>query len=182
MIARPRQSNPSLAIKLVACAITFGVQTGCSAPARTIQPVDRSGLSSVAYAHSIANAPVASVGSAAKLLVDLSVSREEETGAAKLTEAAAFDTLLARESIRAAWNLSPDSVLDAGTLAYMLRAEGHLKPSTNERLASVTRLGDRRYALRSCIADGLLPAQRADAPISGGALLDAAAKLAERIE
>lgn len=182
MTAQPRQSTPLLALTAVASAITLGALAGCSSAARTVTPVDRTGLSSVAYAHSIANAPVATVGSAAKLLVDLSAGGEGADDDAELTESSAYDGLLARGSIRSAWGLSTNAVLDAGTLAFMLRAEGDLVQSTNERLASFTGLGDRRYALRSCIADGLLPPQRADAPVSGGALLDAVANLAERID
>lgn len=182
MNTRPRRPMTAPVLTAVSCAVASWTCLGCSTAARTIQPVDRSGLSSVAYAHSVANAPVATVGSAARLLADLSAHTEDGNDGSKRSEAAAYDALVARGSIRAAWNVSPNAILDAGTLAYMLRAEGGLTPSTNERLASFTGLGDRRYALRSCIADGLLPPQREDAPVSGGALLEAVAALANRMD
>ena len=66
-----------------------------------------------------------------------------------------------------------------GTLAHMLRTICRMPWSLSELLSRPTGLGDRRYALRTCIDEGILPYGRADDPVCGGGLL-AAISQAER--
>lgn len=72
------------------------------------------------------------------------------------------------------WKLGYDSVLDKGTLAYMLRTACDFPQSINEVvLVRGLGLGDRRYALKTCIYEGIMPYGRADEPVTGGELLSA---------
>jgi hypothetical protein len=90
-------------------------------------------------------------------------------------------TLLSRRVIRPEWALDADQVLDFGTLAYMLRRVGGLRPGVNELLAEPTGIGSRRYALRTCVAEGLLPYAQPYQPVSGGALLAAITRTMDRL-
>lgn len=56
-----------------------------------------------------------------------------------------------RGIVRAAWDLQPDNVIDAGSVAYMVCQICDLKGGVNARLLRPTRLGDRRYALRELV-------------------------------
>ncbi|MCH7886209.1 MAG: glycosyltransferase, partial [Planctomycetes bacterium] len=84
-----------------------------------------------------------------------------------------WDELSRRRAVLSTWHLQPGQVLDKATLAYMLRTLCDLPRSLNETLASATGLGDRRYALRTCIDGGLLPYGRPHDPVTGGELLSA---------
>jgi hypothetical protein len=95
-------------------------------------------------------------------------------GGAKATDfEARRAVLVGMGALQESWKLDPQSVLNKGTLAYMLRVVCHLLPSINERLASPTGLGMRRWALRNCVHVGLLDPGNETDPVTGGELLSA---------
>ena len=70
--------------------------------------------------------------------------------------------------------LTPDSVLDKGTLAFMLRCVCELPRGVNEVvLVDGLGVGDRRYALKTCIYEGLMPYGQARDPVTGGEVVSA---------
>ncbi len=145
---------------------------GCTAPRRTLTaPADPAVLDDAAFLHYLASVPTVTVGEGGRgvlLLLGPTTdwpSVEEQT--AKLREAGA---------LKDDWGLKPDDTLDKGTLSYMLTAILQTPPSVNEKLATITGLGDRRYALKNCIDLGLLPYGLPHEAVTGGELLTALRK------
>lgn len=115
-------------------------------------------MSEMVFLHYLATAPTVSVGEGKRAVLQLL----PDVDIAAMT----------RES----WGLSEGDLLDKGTLAYMLRTACLLPRGVNEMLlANTVGLGDRRYALRTCIYEGLMPSGRATEPVTGGELLSAIA-------
>jgi hypothetical protein len=151
------------------------VLAGCSAPHRTYQPPqDPSALDDTALLHYLAAVPTVTVAEGVRavgLLLDPTPGpasfddqrrRLEEVGA-----------------LKPGWGLAPDETLEKGTLAFMLSVVCKTPRSLNESAASLTNLGDRRYALKTCIDEGLLPYGLPHDPVTGGELLSALSR-AER--
>ena len=82
-------------------------------------------------------------------------------------------------ALKPGWRLQPLDTLDKGTLGYMLTAICKTPRSLTEAASAVTGLGDRRYALKTCIDEGLLPYGVAHDAVTGGELISALSK-AER--
>lgn len=138
----------------VICLVSF-VVAGCHRPLRAPDNrQDTSALSDMAFLHYLAGAPTVTVKEGMRAM-----------------------NLLAQEDHRAfvdwkRWNLDEDSVLDKGTFAFMLRSVCDLPRGFNEVvLAKGLGLGARRYAMKTCIYEGLMPYGRASEPITGGELL-----------
>ena len=129
---------------------------GCHGSNRFAAPrQDTAALSDMVFLHYLATAPTVTVEEGARAVSMLSEKREAEF-------------------TKSQWGLAPDSVLDKGTLAYMLRCVCQLPRGVNEVvLVDGVGLGDRRYALQTCIYEGLMPYGRASDPITGGELLSA---------
>ncbi len=156
-------------------AISF---PGCTAPQRSYQPsVDQVKLNDVSFLHYLADLPVVTVdeGMRAVLMLD-GVSGQTLS----------FDEQMASLSrsgtMKAAWKLRSGQILDKGTLAFMLRTLCRLPRGLNERLAALTGLGDRRYALKTCIDEGLMPHGLAYEPVTGGELLTAIITTEKRLD
>ena len=117
---------------------------------------DTSSMSEMVFLHYLATAPTVSVGEGKRAIAML------------LPEADA--DVLTRDS----WDLSDGDLLDKGTLAYMLRTACRLPRGVNEAVfADTLGWGDRRYALKTCTYEGIMPYGRADEPVTGGELLSA---------
>lgn len=158
------------------CIMFFALVGGCAAPQRAFSPAqDPATLDDVSFLHYLATVPVVSVdeGMRAVLLLTDSPARHK-------TFEQRFQALHEHGAAKKAWKLAADQILDYGTLAFMLRVTGELPPSLNERLASVTGLGDRRYALKTCIYEGLLPHGLSGQPVTGGELLSALTEFERR--
>ncbi len=148
-------------------AVLFVMCTSCAMPLRSFEPVqDPDTLNDVAFTHYLATVPVVSVAEAARAVLMIVGSSEQWP-----TFEQQWDELSRRQAIKPAWRLQPGQVLDKGTLAYMVRTLCDLPRSFNETLASSTGVGERRYALRTCIDQGLLPAGRPHDPVTGGEIL-----------
>ncbi len=148
---------------------------GCSLPVRTFKPEqDPAKLDDLRFVHYLASVPVVTVDEGLRGVLTLTGD-----GSRFRTFEKRLDELTSRGAIRAAWKLKPDQILDKGTLAYMLRTICKLPRGLNEWIARVTRLGERRYALKTCIYWKIMPAAVAQEPIRGGELVAALAE-AER--
>ncbi|MEK6799687.1 MAG: hypothetical protein AABZ12_12030 [Planctomycetota bacterium] len=153
-------------LAILATVISLG---GCLAPPRSfIPPVDPTRLDDVAFVHYLANTPTATVAEGARAVLLLVGS----TSQWPLVEAQ-LDELTRRGAVKPAWRLAPDQTLDRGTLAFMLRTLCGLPRGINEKAASLTGLGDRRYAVRACADAGLLSYGLPHDPVSGGELVTA---------
>lgn len=151
---------------------SFILGCGCASPVRTFVPsVDPTTLDDASFLHYLATVPTVSVdeGLRGVLLLD-------EDGS-KLTS---FEERLAilteRGAVKAAWRLKADRTLDHGTLAYMLTRTSAMRGSVSEFLSRPTGWGDRRYALKSCIDEGLFGYALPHEPVSGGQFVAALSK------
>ena len=136
--------------------LPFLVLAGCHAPNTANAPrQDTSGMSDMVFLHYLATAPTVTVSEGVRSVLMLS----------EVTEA---------DLTKPQWDLGPDSTLDKGTLAYMLRCVCGLPRGVNEVvLVGGVGLGERRYALQTCIYEGLMPYGRASEPVTGGEVLSA---------
>jgi hypothetical protein len=158
-----RSAAPAACTSLLFCV------AGCTAPLRTYHPAqDPSSLDDVAFLHYLATAPVVTVDEGMRAVLML-----KGVNARQMTYAERFDVLQEVGAVNTTWHLKPEQVLDKGTLAYMLRTVCGLPRSLNELLAGFLGLGDRRYALRTCVHEGLMPYDLPHRPVKGGEMLSA---------
>jgi hypothetical protein len=125
-------------------------------------------LDDVAFLHYLATVPVVTVDEGMRGLLLL---RGE--GAKPVTFNERHVAFCRLGVVKASWHLSPGQILDKGTLAYMLREVCGLRRGFNERLAGVVALGERRYALKACMDQGLMSYGLAREAVSGGDMLSA---------
>lgn len=155
--------------QLTCCVVGYLIVSGCATPRRTFTPpVDPATLDDVAFLHYLAVVPVVSVdeGFRAVLMLD-----QEKVEAATFEDR--MEILTQRGAIKPAWRLEADRTLDQGTLAFMLTAVCKTPRSVSESLAVPTGWGDRRYALKTCVSEGLLEYGLPHDPVTGGQLLSA---------
>lgn len=148
------------------------LQVNCIAPRREIvPPVDPSTLDDTAYLHYLATAPTVSVAEGVRAVGLLAYPTQKLT-----TFEDQRSHLESVGALKSGWRLRPHDTLDKGTLAYMLTAICKTPRSLNETASAVTGLGDRRYALKTCIDEGLLPYGVAHDAVTGGELISAMTK------
>ena len=157
--------------------VIFLAATGCSQTRTRLEPnPDPALMDDVTFLHHLRTRPVVSVDEGMRAVLLLRGSTEQwPTYKERRME------LERLEAVQAAWNLHADARLDKGTLAYMVHGIAALRPSVNDRLASLTGLGDRRYALRTCIHEGLMPYGIAAEAVTGSELVALLASLESRV-
>lgn len=163
---RESRVRPVSAVGLVVCAaVAVG---GCHAPQRSFQPPrDPDTLSDVEFLHYLPTVPVATVDEGMRAVLMLSGSKSLGTFEQR------FGALRARGAVKESWRLGANQILDKGTLAYMLQTVCRMPSSGGKILSSWTRLGERRYAVRTCVDEGVLQYGVPHAPVRGGELLSA---------
>lgn len=153
------------------------VLTGCALPNRTIQPAHRANdLDDVRFTHYLATVHTVTVDEGMRAVLML-IGDTKQWPAFEDR----FLALDSRGAFKSSWGLQADQILDQGTLAYMLRNICDIGPGLNESLATFTGLGDRRYALKTCIYEDLLPFTQAHQPVTGGELQSALTRAENRM-
>jgi hypothetical protein len=150
-------------------------QVNCAAPRRVIAPsVDPSALDDTAFLHYLATVPTVTVAEGVRAIGILVGPTQQPT---------TFENHRTRleqlGALKTSRRLQPYNTLDKGTLAYMLAVVCKTPRSLTETASAVTGLGERRYALKTCIDEGLLSYGLPHDPVTGGELLSALSK-AER--
>jgi len=167
-----RRRNRQLEIgnwKLGLCAVGCLLACGCSAPRRTFAPpVDPGTLDDSAFLHYLAGVPAVTVDEGFRAVLLLDVDKVEAP-----TFRDRVGVLIDRGAVKAAWGLDADQTLDHGTLAHILTVVCETPRSVSESLASRAGWGDRRYALKTCVAEGLLPYALPHNAVTGGELMAA---------
>lgn len=154
---------------MILVGVEVGAGSGCQMPQREFRPdYDPNQLNDTAYMHHLAAMPVVTVAEGLRGVLLLTEDGHELT-----TYEARYRSLEDRGAIQSAWKLQANQVLDKGTLAYLLRVVCDLPRSLNERIAARTGLGDRRFALQTCVYEGLQPHAAAHDPVRGGEFLSA---------
>ena len=148
---------------------SVALMAGCTQQRRSFHPsVDAAALNDISFVHYLATVPVVTVDEGLRAVLQLT-----DANARSMTYSERSVTLQRRGAIKASWHLEADRILDKGTLGYMLRIICSLPRGLTESLAETTGLGDRRYALKTCIDAGVLPYGVPHAPVTGGELLSA---------
>ncbi|UCC32570.1 MAG: hypothetical protein JSU86_09855 [Phycisphaerales bacterium] len=141
----------------------------CAMPQRTYQPAqDPATLDDVSFLHYLATVPVVTVDEGMRAVLLLAGD-----GARWSTFDQRYEELRGRGAVKEAWRLEPGRILDKGALAHMLQVICDLPRSLDDVLASKTGVGDRRYALKTCIHEGVMPYGVAHERVTGGELLSA---------
>ncbi len=145
------------------------VVAACAMPQRTFQPErEPASLDDVSFLHYLATVPVVTVHEGMRAVLLLTDDSDKGT-----TFERRYEVLHGRGAVKLSWRLKPGRILSKGTLAYMLRTICRLPRGFNEALSSSTGFGDRRYALKTCIDEGLIPYGLSHEPVTGGELLSA---------
>lgn len=151
--------------------------TGCALPSRTIQPVRRAAdLDDVRFTHYLAAVHTITVDEGMRAVLMLIGDTKQWPAHEDRLRA-----LESRGAFKSSWGLQPDQILDHGTLAYMLRNVCDMEPGLNESVATYTGLGDRRYALKTCIYEGILPYTQSQKPVTGGEMHSALTRAEKRM-
>lgn len=148
------------------------------APRRTFQPEqDVAALDDTSFLHYLATVPTVTVDEGLRGVLILSTPEGDfPTFDDRLAE------LTRQGAIKTRWGLEPDQTLDHGTLAYLLRVLCRTPTSLSAILVLPMGLGDRRYALKTCIDEGLLPYALPNEPVSGGEFVAVLSRAEARIQ
>jgi len=158
----PRWALPSLARSLTV-AVLIMTFAGCAQP-----PVDPNSIADSAFTHYLATVPVVTVDEGSRAVLLLVGSTDQwPTPEDRRAE------LIRRGAFKDEWNLDAGQRLDFGTLGYMLRVTSGAPRGVNEVILGPMGMGARRYALRTCAYENILPYRLENAPVSGGELLSA---------
>jgi hypothetical protein len=146
---------------------------GCSLPRRSFEPAGNPDeLDDTRFLHYLASMPVVTVDEGARAVLML----VGDTGNWS-TPSARWSELMNRGAVRSDWRLDPGDTLDMGTLAFMISRVADVPRGVNSAWSRAIGMGERRYALRACIAAGVLPQSRAGDPVRGGVLVTALTKV-----
>ncbi len=164
------------------CRLSIGMAValtlvGCIAPMRTYQPPqDPATLNETAFLHYLATVPTVTVAEGVRAMVILDKPPQNTP-----TFEDQWAHLVMLGAIKDAWDLRREHTLDKGTLAYMLTVVCKTPRSLSEAASGITGLGDRRYALKTCIDEGLLAYGLPHDAVTGGELLSALSKAEKSI-
>lgn len=160
-------------VRRIAAFVLLGmcvVATSCSQTRSYEPPVDPNTLDETQYVHYLARVPLVTFEEGCRAMVIL---MEGQDRYASHEEREAF--LVSAGAVRESWKLTPEQTLDTGTLAYMLAAACDVPPTAGTALLGSWGLGDRRYALRQVVDEGLLTYAPDYKPVAGGDLVMALA-------
>jgi hypothetical protein len=131
---------------LLAAVLCLCVAAGCAGPRQSPPSVDSNTLSDDGFQAYLAEVSLVTVNEAYRAMLILAdgedTSKTFEERKAKLE---------ARGIARKEWNLQPDNVVDAGSLAYMVCRICKVRGGVCYNVFGRVGLGDRRYALRELI-------------------------------
>jgi len=163
---------------IVACIMCMVAVVGCAAPMRMFEPEQNpDALSDTAFLHYLPTAPVASVDEGFRAILLLA----DENLTCSTFEQRRIE-LIRRGAIGASWDVKPDQVLDKGFLAHMLVALCDMPRSLGGRLFSPIGSCARRYALKTCHREGLMPYGLSYEAVTGGELLGAVSRAETYVE
>jgi hypothetical protein len=156
-------------LTLAMLSALIAAAAGCTAPVRRFQPaIDPDTLDETRFLHYLPGVPVATLDEGCRAVLLLAEDAPPDTFAARR------DALVAAGALPA--EIGPDAgnrILTHGTLARMLRTQCRLPRGFNEHVLVPWGVGRERYALRACVAEGLLPPAGVHEPVTGGQLLAA---------
>jgi len=120
--------------------------TGCAGPRMTQPEVDPNELSEEGFQAYLAEVELVTVDEAYRAMLVLADGEDASQSFEERRQ-----NLESRNIAKAAWNLEPQNVVDAGSVAYMVCRICEIRGGINYNLFGRIGLGDRRYALRELI-------------------------------
>jgi len=156
-----------LAIAISAAGIVLS--SGCTAQHRRFQPaIEPNTLPAHVFVHYLATVPVATMDEGCRAVLLLTADGEK---AKSFPERRVV--LQRLDAWHPSWSIEGQDVLDQGTLAYMLRVLCKMPHGASESVLGGWGVTARRYALRTCTHEGILPYGQPHQPVSGGMLQSA---------
>ncbi|MFQ5429942.1 MAG: hypothetical protein ACE5E1_06490 [Phycisphaerae bacterium] len=134
-------NTPGLKARILAVMGLVG--GGCAGPRISPPSVDPATLGDEGFQAYLAEAELVTVDEAYRAMLILADGEDTAEGFAQRRE-----VLESRGIAKRAWDLRPDHVIDAGSVAYMVCRICRIGGGVNMRLFGRLGLGDRRYALR----------------------------------
>lgn len=144
---------------------------GCSQTRQFQPPVNPNTLDETQFLHYLAGVPVVTYDETCRAVVML---LEPENQMSEHAQRESY--LLERKMVQGAWDIQPEQIVDMGTLAYMLTRACAIPPSASSVVLGSWGLGDRRYAHRQAVSEGLLDYAPVYKPVAGGDLVMALAR------
>ena len=138
-------SRALLAGHYLAVMLLFGA--GCSGPRKSVSELDPGTLDDDGFQAYLAEVELVTVEEAYRAMLILADGEDTTEDFEQRREA-----LESREIAKSAWNLRPNHVIDAGSVAYMVCRICRIGGGVSMRLFGRLGLGDRRYALRELIS------------------------------
>lgn len=127
-------------------AAAAATSAGCAGPRLSTPPADPSGLSDAAFQGYLAEIDLVTTDEAYRAMLILADGEDPSDGFEQRRQ-----TLESRGIAKAAWDLHPDNVIDAGSVAYMVCRICRISGGVDMHLLGSVGLGDRRYALKELI-------------------------------
>lgn len=140
------KGNSPRAFFLALVTGVFAAVCGCAQPRQAEPEVNPDDLSDEGFQVYIARAPLITVDEAYRAILILADGEDTSQNFEERRE-----KLESRGIARAAWRLESESVIDAGSLAFMVCQVCEIRGGVNSMLFGSWGLGDRRYALRELI-------------------------------
>ncbi len=135
----------SVRIMILFAAIA-GTSAGCAGPRMSTPSADPNELSDAAFQGYLAEIDLVTTDEAYRAMLILADGEDPSDGFEQRRQ-----TLESRGIARAAWDLQPDHVIDAGSVAHMVCQICRIPGGVNMHLFGSVGLGERRYALRELI-------------------------------
>jgi hypothetical protein len=153
----------------LASMIGIVLASGCGTPKRNFQPaVEPNTLPAHVFVHYLATVPVATVDEGCRAVLLLTADGEK---AKSFPERRVVLQRLG--AWHPSWSIEEDRTLDQGTLAFMLRVLCAMPRGVSESLLDGWGPAAKRYALRTCSHEGVLPYGQPHQPVGGGMLQSA---------
>ncbi len=127
-------------------AIVAGTSAGCAGPRMSTPPTDPDELSDAGFQGYLAEIDLVTTDEAFRAMLILADGEDPSDGFEQRRQA-----LESRGIALAAWNLQPDNVIDAGSVAFMVCRICRISGGIDMHLFGSVGLGERRYALKELI-------------------------------
>lgn len=136
---------------VVGLALAGWLISGCT-QRRDYQPqVDPGTLDDSTFTHYLSTLPTVTIDEGSRAVL-LAMGESDVPGDFSMR----ISKLESNRIYRSDWGLNSDDVLDRGTLAYMVYHMVGIKPGVNMMLLGSWGLGDRRYAIKEVVDEGLM--------------------------
>jgi len=171
LLNRPTRPLPALALAFALLALALA---GCVPPHRDPPSVDPNTLGDVEFQSYLATAPLVTVDEAYRAVLILADGEDTSKSFEERRE-----KLESRGIARPSWHLSPEAIIDRGTLAWMICKICHIYGGVDLLVFGTLGVGDRRYAMRELIYEKIMDEGSAYWYVQGDELVAVLAKADE---